>query len=166
MNGAVVQVSRSNGGIPKYAVEGPVMLTSEGLEGDFHRDLRHHGGPDKAVLMISAEVLESLKHDGFPVFHGGLGENLTVRGLDVTRWRAGQRYRVGEDAVIELTKLRTPCSNLDVYGEAIKPRLYDRQCRAGDPDTPVWARGGFYARVIKPGLVIAGAPVELTSEAA
>jgi len=68
--------------------------------------------------------------------------------------------------VIELTTLRMPCLNLDVYGPAIKSELYDSRCKAGDPDTEKWARGGFYARVIHEGLVVPGAPVTLESEMA
>ncbi len=71
-----------------------------------------HGGPKQAVLMASAEVIDDLAARGFPVYYGAIGENLTVSGLDPHMWRAGQRYRVGMDAVIELTKRRTPCLNL------------------------------------------------------
>lgn len=142
------------------------MLHPEGVEDDRHRDLEHHGGPDKAVLMIAAELIHSLAARGFPVFYGALGENLTVSGLDPHRWRAGQRYRLGAEAVIELTELRTPCTNLHVYGPPIKAELYDARCHAGDIASPHWAHGGFYARVIRAGLIFSGAPVILESDVA
>ncbi len=163
--GVLRQISRSGGGLPKLAVTGPVMLEREGIDGDRHRNLKYHGGPDKAVLMIAAELVDRLAGT-FPVSYGALGENLTVSGMDPHGWRQGQRYRVGEDAVIELTTLRTPCSNLDVFGRPIKNELYDARCKAGDVSSPHWAHGGFYARVIRPGLVIAGARVELESDVA
>jgi MOSC domain-containing protein YiiM len=156
--GVLTQISRSNGGIPKRAVEGPVMLNHDGVEGDWQRDRRYHGGPNRAVLMIAAELLDDLVVRGFPVYAGALGENLTVRGLDPHLWRTGQRYRVG-DAAIELTTLRQPCRSLDVYGPSIKAELYDARCKRGDVDSPKWAHGGFYARVIRPGIVVLGAPV-------
>lgn len=165
MNGTVIQINRSAGGIPKRPALGVVKLTREGLEGDGHRNLKYHGGPNKAVLMVSAETLDELKGAGYPVFPGAIGENLTVTGLDPARWRSGQRYRIGDEVVIELTTLRTPCSNLDVYKPEIKAELYDSKCKAGDPGTPKWARGGFYARVIHEGLLVPGAPVTLESEA-
>jgi MOSC domain-containing protein YiiM len=164
--GTLTQVSRSEGGVPKLAVPHPVMVNAEGVEGDRQRNLVVHGGPDKAVLMIAAELVDSLATRGFPVFYGALGENLTVSGFDPHLWRMGQRYRVGPDAVIELTDLRTPCANLFVYGPPIHAELYDAQCHAGDVESPHWAHGGFYARVIHPGLIFAGAPVILESEAA
>ena len=166
MTGQLIQINRSNGGIPKYATDGPAMLSPEGIEGDRHRNLKFHGGPNKAVLMLSLEHLDDLKAQGYVVSAGSLGENLTVSGLDATRWRTGQRYRIGDGPVIELTTLRVPCLNLDVYNPAIKAELYDARCKAGDPETPKWARGGFYARVIRGGLLVPGAPVTLESEMA
>jgi len=135
------------------------MLTASGVEGDEHRDLVHHGGPNKAVLMIASEQLDKLKAQGFPVYPGALGENLTVTGMDPHEWRAGQHYRIGEEAVIELTLLRTPCANLFKYGRYIGEELYDARCKAGDSTSPHWAHGGFYARVITPGIVTPGTPV-------
>ena len=159
--GILKQISRSSGGLPKRAVNGPAILHKSGIEGDLHLNTALHGGPDQAVLMASAELLDALAAQGFPVFYGAIGENLTVAGLDPHLWRAGQRWRIGDDVTIELTKLRTPCSNLHVYGVAIRAELYDLQCKAGDVTAPHWAHGGFYARVIREGLLAAGAPVVL-----
>jgi len=166
MNGFVKQVSRSPGGLPKLPVAGPVMLNPEGIERDWQRNRKYHGGPDKAVLMVSAEVLDRLASLGYPVYPGAIGENLTVSGLDAANWRSGQRYRIGSDAVVELTTLRTPCDNLLPYGQTLHREIYDARCHAGNPDTPRWAGGGFYARVIRGGLVAAGSPVELLSDLA
>ena len=164
--GILKQINRSPGGLPKRAVTRPVMLHKLGIEGDRQRNTAVHGGPDQAVLMASAEFLDELAARGFPVSYGALGENLTVSGLDPHLWRAGQRWRIGDDVLIELTKLRTPCTNLHVFGAAIKAELYDARCRAGDVTAPHWAHGGIYARVIREGLLSAGAPVVLESDVA
>lgn len=116
--------------------------------------------------MIAAGLIDSLSARGFSVYYGALGENLTVSGLDPHLWRAGQRYRLVGEAVIELTTLRTPCSQLTVYGPGIHAELYDAQCRAGDVTSARWACGGFYARVIHAGLISAGIPVILESDVA
>lgn len=163
--GTLEQISRSKGGVPKLAVTAPARLSETGIDGDMQRDLRHHGGPDKAVLMIAAEVLDELTAAGYPVYPGALGENLTVRGLDPGSWRSGQQYRVGE-AVIQLTTLRVPCANLYRYGRDIGGHLFDARCKAGDFRSPHWARGGFYARVITGGLLARGHLVELLSDVA
>lgn len=166
MRGILKQINRSNGGLPKRAIAAPVMLNAQGIEGDRHLNLKYHGGPDKAVLMIASESIDSLIAQGYPVVYGSLGENLTVASLDPHLWRQGQRYSIGEDAVIELTTLRTPCLNLDVFGPSIKAELYDKRCKAGDMASPKWAQGGFYARVVRPGLLVPGAPVILQSDSA
>jgi MOSC domain-containing protein YiiM len=166
MAGILKQINRSPGGLPKRAVHGPVMLSEVSVEGDRWRNLRYHGGPKKAVLMASAEFIDELAARGFPVFYGAIGENLTVSGLDPHLWRTGQRYRLGREAVIELTTLRTPCLNLDVYGPAIKSELYDAECKAGNIASPRWAHGGIYARVVQPGTIQEGDAVILESDIA
>lgn len=166
MTGILKQVNRSKGGMPKLPVAGPVMLTDISIEGDRCRNMMIHGGPMQAVLMVSAEVIDALAARGFPVYYGAIGENLTVSGHDPHMWRIGQRYHVGMEAVIELTKSRTPCLNLDVYGPSIKSAIYDARCRAADHTSPLWGHSGFYARIIRPGLIQAGDLVILESEVA
>lgn len=160
--GVLLQISRSNGGLPKFVVDGPVLVGHEGISGDRQRNRRVHGGPNKAVLMVAAEALEELTRAGFALAPGSLGENLTVQGFDRRNWRTGQQYKIGNDVLIQLTTLRSPCLNLDVYGPEIKGQVYDRRCQAGDPSSPVWALAGFYARVIRPGEICAGDSITLS----
>jgi MOSC domain-containing protein YiiM len=166
MSAVITQINRSPGGLPKLPVEGILKITAEGLEGDWQRNRKYHGGPDKAVLMIAAEAVDELASQGFKVTYGSLGENLTVRGLDRRSWRSGQRYRVGEGCVIELTTQRVPCTNLDPYGPGVQKAMYDAACKANDHASARWANGGFYARVIRQGVVFAGSAVELIEELA
>jgi MOSC domain-containing protein YiiM len=149
--GLIVQVSTSPGGMPNRAVlEGD--LTTEGFVGDGWNNPKHHGGPMQAVLLLGLEVIEELKQSGFPVFPGAMGENLTTQGIRYADLRAGQRVQAGE-ALLELTKIRTPCFKLDVYGDGIQKQVYDAAVNRGDPASPCWARSGFYARVLQPGKV-------------
>ncbi len=160
--GRLVQINISKGGLPKLPVSEPAQLSHLGVPGDIQRNLKYHGGPDKAVLMIAAEVLESLRSKGFPVVAGSLGENLTVSGLDPRTWRSGQRWRIGP-AVIELTTLRQPCASLYPYGREIGKHLWEKKAA---PGAEVWAAGGFYARVVQAGEISPGAPVVLLSDVA
>jgi MOSC domain-containing protein YiiM len=145
------------------------MITTLGLEGDAWAHPNIHGGPDRRVLIIAAEVVDSLAARGYPVFYGALGENLTVRGVDLGSLRAGQTWRAGE-AILELTKVRKPCSALDIYrhadGHPIQQDIYDSRVKDGDVTSPVWAHSGFLATVRRPGLVSPGAPFELMFEMA
>jgi len=149
----VVQVNVSRGGLPKLAIPSG-ELTENGIAGD-HWRYRFHGGRRKAVLLVTIEGIDELVSQGFPLFAGALGENLTTRGLPRRDLRLRQRLSVG-DAEIELTSIRTPCSTLDVYGPGIQAAMYDARVQAGDPDSPRWGLSGFYASVVRPGQARAG----------
>ena len=151
MTGTVVQINISRGGIPKYPIrEG--YVTPLGIEGDSCAHPRFHGGPRQALLLICAEAIELLTAKGYPLFFGALGENITTRGIDPRQLRIGQRFRLGE-VVVELTKVRVPCSALHVYGNSIKRDLYDRQVKAGNPASPLWGLSGLYASIVRTGMV-------------
>lgn len=148
-------MSVSQGGVPKRAIpEG--TLTLMGLDGDRHAHPDIHGGPRQAVLLITAEGIEELVAHGFPIAYGSLGENLTTLGIGRREWRVGQRWRVGAEVVIEITKRRAPCQTLNVYGPGIQAAVFDKLAGAGDPSSPKWGLSGFYASVIQPGVVRPG----------
>jgi len=162
MQGAIVQVNISPGGLPKRAIaEG--WITPLGIEGDLHAHPGIHGGPMKAILIVASEVVDALAASGYPLFYGALGENLTTRGIDIRRIRIGDQFRVG-GAQIEITQPRGPCSALDVYGESLKSEIYDQQVRERDFSSPRWGMSGFYASVVAPGPVRVGDAVSLVSK--
>jgi len=160
MTGSILQISASQGGVPKRAiVEG--ILTPAGLEGDGHAHPEIHGGAEHAVLLITSEGIEELAALGFPLAYGSLGENLTTRGIGRRDWRVGQRWRIGADAVIEVTKHRTPCQQLNVYGPGLQAAIYDELTHAGDPASAKWGLSGVYASVVAPGLIRPGDAIVL-----
>jgi MOSC domain-containing protein YiiM len=147
----VESVNLSDGGVPKLPVPG-ATLRAGGVEGDRQRDLRHHGGPDRAVSLFSLERIEQLQGEGHPIQPGTTGENLTLSGLDWERMVPGVRVRVGA-AVLELTKYADPCRNIvgsfrDGDMTRISHKLH-----------PGWSR--VYARVLQEGPVRAGDPAEI-----
>lgn len=164
LKGTIVQISVSRGGIPKYSVP-EALLTLPGLEGDGHACAQVHGGPQKAVLLMTAESIDDLVALGYPVFYGAMGENLTTRGIDRRLLRVGQRFRVGP-ALIELTRIRVPCLQQEVYGAAIKAEIYDDRVKSGDIASPRWAMSGFYAAVVEAGIIRANDIITLESELA
>jgi MOSC domain-containing protein YiiM len=160
VTGTVLQVSVSQGGIPKLKVP-RAEVTEIGIAGDSWR-YPFHGGRRKAVLLITLEGIAELMSQGFRLFPGALGENITTRGLDRRELRIGQRFHIG-DAEIELTHIRTPCATLNVYGSGIQAAIYDAQVQAGDPGSQRWGLSGFYASVVRPGMVRAGDTIALVS---
>jgi len=151
MQGTILQISISLGGLPKHALsEG--LITPLGIQGDQHAHRSIHGGPRKAVLLIASEVVDELAARGYPVFYGALGENLTTRGIRIADLRVGDQIRAGA-ALLEITEPRGPCSALSIYGESIKDEIYDARVKARDHTSPRWGMSGFYARVLSPGPV-------------
>ena len=167
MTGTIREINLSNGGVPKHPVP-EATAVKLGLVGDRQAHPQIHGGLRQALLLISAEDLEVLKESGFPVYPGALGENLTISGLDFRKLRQGMRFRAGE-AVIELTKLRAPCSQLDPYnvsGDArIQDRLSDKAAESGDSTSAAWGMGGFYASVLIEGSIRRGDIIRLLDQA-
>ena len=110
--------------------------------------------------MITTEGIAELVAQGYALFPGALGENLTTRGLDRRALRLGQRFRIGT-ASIELAHMRVPCSAVDVYGPGIQAAIYDAHVQAGDAGSPRWGLSGFYASVIRLGTIYPGDAMEL-----
>jgi MOSC domain-containing protein YiiM len=156
MRGVIEAVCVSPGGLPKLALPQAFAHTL-GLEGDSHNHPNIHGGPDKALLLIASESLEQLRAEGFATSPGVLGENLTTRGLDFTLLASGMRFRAG-DALIELTRLRKPCRQLE-FLNTLQPGAIQQRL-AAQPHL-----AGWYARVLLPGLIRAGDIIMLTEHA-
>ena len=159
MTGVIVQVSISPGGVPNRAID-EGNITRKGIIGDGWRHPQFHGTPKRAILLITSEGVDELAVQGFPVYYGALGENITTRGLDRHSLRIGQRFKAGK-AVIELTEVRFPCGTLSVYGAGIQAAIYDARAQAWDPASPVWGMSGFYASVLEPGMVQPGDAIAL-----
>jgi MOSC domain-containing protein YiiM len=145
--GRLESIQVSNGGVPKLRVIHPVRIGANGLEGDRQRDLRYHGGPDRAVCLLAQEIIDGLRAEGHPIDRGATGENLTISGLDWSLVRTGARVAIG-DVVLEITKPAHPCKNLvgsfsDGDFSRLSGKLHPGRTR-------------MYARVIRPGMVEPG----------
>ena len=147
-------------GIDKRPVDGPVMVTRPrakgmgmvGLAGDRVYDVRNHGGPDQAVYAYAREDLDFWAGElGRPLPDGVFGENLTTSGLDVNGALIGERWRVGPDLILEASAPRIPCGTFQ--GWLAEAGWIKRFTLA--------ARPGAYLRVIEPGEIRAGDPVEI-----
>jgi MOSC domain-containing protein YiiM len=144
-----VQVSR--GGVPKIGVF-ETMVSEHGLDGDAQSDLRYHGGPDRAVVLYSLDVIRQLQAEGHPITPGATGENLTISGLDWMLVRPGTCLQVG-DARLEVTRYATPCRKI---GGSFRNADY---MRISQDRHPGFSR--VCARVLTGGLVRPGDSVSI-----
>ena len=140
----------------KRAVVGPVAVGPLGLEGDEVSNRRHHGGPDKAVYAFAREDLDRWQDLlGTVLPDGHFGENLTVSGVDVNGAELGERWRVGS-AILEVASVRTPCATFRAWmGRTTSSSRGWVKRFVSD------ARPGPYLRVLEPGEVRAGDPVDV-----
>jgi MOSC domain-containing protein YiiM len=133
--------------IYKVAVQGPVWLRREHLEGDRQADPRVHGGVDKAVCVYPIEHFERWRIElGLPeLASGAFGENFSVAGQSESTVCIGDTYRVGS-AVVQVSQPRGPCWKVA------------RRWSRGDLARRIRESGrtGWYLRVVAPGLVMAG----------
>lgn len=144
--GVIVSINVSRGGLPKRPVR-EARVSPTGLEGDGQRNLRVHGGPDRALCLYAAERIEALQGEGHPIAPGTTGENLTVRGLAWDRVVPGAILALGE-VTLEITSFATPCGS-------IRPSFADGDSMRVSQDAhPGWSR--VYARVTGAGVVRVG----------
>ncbi|MEU1295129.1 MOSC domain-containing protein [Streptomyces sp. NPDC005840] len=147
-------------GIDKRPVEGPVRVAApgakgvagSGLAGDAVCDLRHHGGDDQAVYAMAREDLDDWERElGRALPNGVFGENLTTAGVEVSGALIGERWRIGSVVLLEVTSGRIPCRTFQ--GHVGEQGWVRRFTQKGAP--------GAYLRVIEPGEIRAGDPVEV-----
>ncbi|WP_010676762.1 MOSC domain-containing protein [Bacillus timonensis] len=137
-------------GIRKQAVE-EAFLTKDGFRGDGVADLKHHGGPDRAVCIYPYEHYslwqnEFLVQLPLPTF----GENLTLTNMEEKDVCIGDVFQVGE-AVMQITQGRIPCST--ITKRTNNPYLLKMMVQTGFT--------GYLARVLKEGTVRKDSPITL-----
>jgi MOSC domain-containing protein YiiM/GNAT superfamily N-acetyltransferase len=147
MDGRVLQVNVSPGGVPKLPVDrawvGPL-----GLEGDAHRHRFVHGGPHRAVALLGIEAIERVQADGHPIEPGSVGENLTTTGIELSKLPIGTRLAIGDRLVLELSGAAGPC---DVIKGAFRDGKSGRISILTHPSD-----SRMYARVLVEGEVATG----------
>jgi MOSC domain-containing protein YiiM len=145
-------------GIFKQAVDGPVAVTTRGLEGDEQADLSVHGGLTKAVYAYPAEhypFWQTVRAQAGvaawdqPLPPGALGENLTLSGLLESQVCIGDMLRFA-DCELVVTEPRTPCFKFNTAMGFKHAAALMRQ--------NTWC--GFYLAVKTPGRLVAGEPFE------
>ena len=133
----VLAVHRSGShSFSKFAEDAVTLVPGLGIQGDAHcgatvkhrsRVARDPGQPNlRQVHLLHAELFDELMEAGFPVWPGELGENVTTQGLDLLGLATGTRLHLGPSAMVELTGLRNPCSQLDKFQRGLMSAVLAR----------------------------------------
>ena len=117
------------------------LLAGLGVEGDAHmgetvkhrsRVKRDASQPNlRQVHLIHAELHDELRGRGFAVRAGEMGENVTTRGVDLLELPTGTRLHLGATAIVEVTGLRNPCTQLDGLQPGMMAASLDRDKGGG-----------------------------------
>jgi len=148
----------------KRPVAGPVFVRApgtakgdSGVEGDSVGDKNHHGGDYQAVYTFAREDLDRWEldlHRALP--DGSFGENLTTVGIDPNEALIGERWQVGDELVLQVTSPRLPCKT---FAAQMGVRRWARRfTETGRP--------GAYLRVLQPGPVGTGDPINVAHKPA
>jgi len=142
------------------------LLEGLGVEGDAHRGetvqhlsriARDPTTPNlRQVHLIHVELHEELRHRGFQIDPGAMGENVTTRGVDLLNLPTGTRLHLGDEAVVEITGLRNPCGQLNGLQEGLLQACLDR-----DPEGNLIRKAGVMSTVIRGGEVKPGDPIQV-----
>jgi MOSC domain-containing protein YiiM len=123
-------------------------VAEAGVEGDRQRNMKVHGGPDRALCLFSQDLIERLQDEGHSIDAGSSGENLTLAGLDWEKLKPGDRLQVGPDVQIEIMSYTAPC---DLNAQWFRDGDYKRISQKKNPG---WSR--LYAKVLRAGVVRPG----------
>lgn len=138
----VAAVHRSTGhSFSKFAEDAITLVAGLGVEGDAHagqtvqhrsRVARDPSQPNlRQVHLLQAELFDELVARDHAVFPGDLGENITTRGIDLLSLPAGAMLRLGATAVVRITGLRNPCSQIDRFQPGLMAAVLDRDAQGG-----------------------------------
>ena len=143
----VHQISVSNGGVPKTAVE-QAVVTEDGVIGDSQKHKVDHGGPDRALCLFSLEVIAAFQGEGHPIEPGFAGENITISGLDWASIEPGASLAIGPQVKIEITSYTAPCATNAPW---FLDGDFTRMLQGRHP-----GESRVYARVLKGGAIATG----------
>lgn len=167
MSGTVTAVSRNETySFTKPNRDSVTLLAGLGVEGDVHAGVtvkhRSRVAQDptqpnlRQVHLIQEELFEEVRALGFEVKPGDIGENITTRGIDLLALPVGTLLHLGDEAVVEVTGLRNPCTQIDNFQGGLLKQVVGRD-EAGN----IVRKAGIMSVVTVGGVVRPGDPVRI-----
>ena len=132
--GQVVAVARDDAHrFSKPTRDSITLIAGYGVEGDSHagttvqhlsRVKRDPTTPNlRQVHLIHSELFAQMAERGHEVAPGAMGENVTTVGVDLLGLARGTRLELGDEAVVEVTGLRNPCTQINGISDGLMKEL-------------------------------------------
>ncbi|MCF7810870.1 MOSC domain-containing protein [bacterium] len=131
-------------GTVKHPIDNALLIENYGIESDAHAGDWH-----RQVSLLDEKDIDFMRNKGLELEPGAFGENLIIKGVDLSLYGLGTKLRIGETE-LEITQIgkvcHTRCAVYHATGDCIMPRL------------------GLFAKVVKGGSLSAGMEVEVISK--
>jgi MOSC domain-containing protein YiiM len=129
--------------VQKEEVGEVTLLPDKGIEGDAHAGFDH-----RQVSLLADESVDKMRAAGLEDLRpGAFGENLLTLGIELLALKIGDRLRIGEGVLLEVTQIGKECVD--------RCAIY---YQVGDCVMP---REGIFTRVVEGGTVRPGDRIEV-----
>ncbi len=132
-------------GVAKKPVAQAEFQVGFGIAGD-----AHGGDWHRQVSLLAGESIDAVKEKLPQLKDGAFAENIVTRGLNLAAIKVGERLRLGDEIVLEITQIGKKCHN---DGCAIKKATGD--C--------IMPKEGLFAKVIQGGTAKAGDAISMAA---
>ncbi len=163
----VVAVSKSDShSFTKFNTKHIKLIKGLGIEGDVHmgKTVKHRSRVAKnpaqpnlrQVHLIHSELFDELSEKGYSVSSGAMGENITTRGIDLHALPRATRLKIGVSAIVEITGLRNPCTQLNALGDGLMQTLIYK-----DKQGNIIRKAGIMGIVLEGGIILPGDSIQI-----
>ena len=142
------------------------LLAGIGIEGDAHagvtvqhrsRVARDPTQPNlRQVHLLHTELFDEARTEGYQLAPGELGENVLTQGLDVLALSRDTLLHIGSQAVVRITGLRNPCTQIDRFRKGLL-----RVAVGLDGNGQVVRKAGVMGVVMTGGIIRPGDKIEV-----
>lgn len=133
LKGKVLSISISEEkGMKKRNVRSARLIENFGLEKDAHA-----GDWERQVSLLPYESFKKLDKDLENLHPGDFAENITTQGIDLSSLKIGDRIRIGQEILLEVTQIGKECHEActikELVGDCIMPRegVFTKVVRGG-----------------------------------
>ncbi len=108
-------------GIVKKEIPQAIVVINYGIEGDAHAGDWH-----RQISLLAGESIDTAKEIIPSLARGAFAENIITRGIDLKKIKIGERIKLGDSVILEITqigkKCHTECAIKTQIGDCIMPR--------------------------------------------